>query len=242
MLCELGILYKETPFGEKESSRKTTYGISDFMFRFWYRYVFTNRTLIETGAQEAVWAKRILPDYSHYMGLVFEKVCKDYLSDRNAKGQLPFLFTSIGRWWGTDPVTRKQIEIELIANDGKDYLISECKWRNEKLDIGVLRSLVPFSVEAGDCYCSDKEMRGRGFTSPWVWLSSNDLVSNITGKKVENSAFDVGGGRPKIYFMALNRKLLGGFCYEGDCYELSCGPTAAPTSTTKKQRTKLSGM
>lgn len=100
----------------------------------------------------------------------------------------------------------------------------------------------PFSVEAGDCYCSDKEMRGRGFTSPWVWLSSNDLVSNITGKKLENSAFDVGGGRPKIYFMALNRKLLGGFCYEGDCYELSCGPTAAPTSTTKKQRTKLSGM
>ena len=152
-LCELGILYKETPFGEKESSRKTTYGISDFMFRFWYRYVFTNRTLIETGAQEAVWAKRILPDYSHYMGLVFEKVCKDYLSDRNAKGQLPFLFTSIGRWWGTDPVTRKQIEIELIANDGKDYLISECKWRNEKLDIGVLRSL----EKKADVFCRNRE-------------------------------------------------------------------------------------
>lgn len=33
-LCELGILYKETPFGEKESSRKNIYGISDFMFRF----------------------------------------------------------------------------------------------------------------------------------------------------------------------------------------------------------------
>ena len=48
-LCELGILYKEIPFGEKESSRKTIYGISDFMFRFWYRYVFGNRTLIETA-------------------------------------------------------------------------------------------------------------------------------------------------------------------------------------------------
>ena len=31
-LCELGILYRETPFGEKESGRKTIYGISDFMF------------------------------------------------------------------------------------------------------------------------------------------------------------------------------------------------------------------
>ena len=97
-LCELGILHKETPFGEKETSRKTIYGISDLMFRFWYRYVFVNRTLIETGAQQAVWLKRIEPDYDNYMGLVFEKVCMDYLSVKNARGELPILFTRIGRW------------------------------------------------------------------------------------------------------------------------------------------------
>ena len=140
-LCELGILYKETPFGEKNSSRKTIYGISDFMFRFWYRYVFSNRTLVETGAQQAVWEKRIEPDYSSYMGLVFEKICSDYLTAQNANGNLPFLFTSIGRWWGTNPKTHKQVEIDLIANDGKDYLICECKWRNEKTDLGVLNEL-----------------------------------------------------------------------------------------------------
>ena len=140
-LCELGILHKETPFGEKESSRKTIYGISDFMFRFWYRYVFANRTLIETGAQQAVWAKRIEPDYNNYMGLVFEKVCTDYLSARNARGELPILFTSIGRWWGTNPATHGQEEIDLVANDGKDYIFGECKWRNEKLDLSVLREL-----------------------------------------------------------------------------------------------------
>ncbi len=60
---------------------------------------------------------------------------------------------------------------------------------------------------------------GRGFTSPWVWLSSNNLTSSITGKKLENSAFDIGGGRPKIYFIALERKLLGGFFYEGKEYD-----------------------
>ena len=87
-LCELGILYKETPFGEKESSRKTIYGISDFMFRFWYRYVFSNRTLVETGAQQAIWEKRIEPNYSSYMGLVFEKICSDYLTAQNANANL----------------------------------------------------------------------------------------------------------------------------------------------------------
>jgi len=140
-LCSLGILYKETPFGEKESSRKTLYGISDFVFRFWYRYVFANRTLIETGAQEAVWKKRIEPDYNDYMGIMFEKVCRDYLLRKNSLGELPVLFTSIGRWWGTDPASRQQVEIDLIASDGNDYLVCECKWRNTLLEISVLNKL-----------------------------------------------------------------------------------------------------
>ncbi len=140
-LCGLGILHKETPFGEKEVSRKTIYGISDFMFRFWYRYVFANRTLIETGADTAVWEKRISPTYSDYMGLVFEKVCEDYLKQENAAGRLPILFTSIGRWWGSNPKDKSQVEIDLIASDKTDYIICECKWRNEKLDLAVLKKL-----------------------------------------------------------------------------------------------------
>lgn len=141
-LCSLGLIYREIPFGEKESSRKTIYGISDFMFRFWYRYVFPNRTLIETGAKEAVWKKRIEPDYSGYMGAVFEKVCSDWLNKKNAIGELPVLFTSSGRWWGTNPATHSQEEIDIIARDGDDYLICECKWRNEKTDIAVLNGLI----------------------------------------------------------------------------------------------------
>jgi hypothetical protein len=138
---ELGILYKETPFGEKSSARKTIYGISDFMFRFWYRYVFGNRSLLETGASEVVWTRRILPDYSDYMGLIFEKVCQEYLYRKNSLGELPILFTSIGRWWGTDPKKRQQAEIDLIAGDENDYLICECKWRNEAFDLSMLNEL-----------------------------------------------------------------------------------------------------
>lgn len=141
ILCELGILYKEAPFGEKQSSRKTIYGISDFMFRFWYRYVFTNRSLIESGASDAIWKKRIQTTYSDYMGLVFEKICSDYLMLQNIRGNLPILFTKIGRWWGSDAASHSQAEIDIIANEGKDYLICECKWRNEKLDLSVLKGL-----------------------------------------------------------------------------------------------------
>ena len=62
---------------------------------------------------------------------------------------------------------------------------------------------------------------GKDFTSPWVWLSSNHLYSIKTSKRLENSVFDIGGGRPKIGFIALNRKLLSAFYYEGKCYEFN---------------------
>ena len=62
---------------------------------------------------------------------------------------------------------------------------------------------------------------GRDFTSPWVWLSSNCLVSKKTGKALQNSVFDIGGGRPKIYFLPLDRRLLGVFYYEGKEYDFN---------------------
>lgn len=49
----------------RNRERKTLYHISDFMFRFWYRYDSPNKTLLETDAQEIVWKRRIEPvDFS----------------------------------------------------------------------------------------------------------------------------------------------------------------------------------
>ena len=62
---------------------------------------------------------------------------------------------------------------------------------------------------------------GADFTSPWVWLSSCDLVSRGSGKRLEDSVFDIGGGRPKAFGIALNRKLLSDFWYEGKAYEFN---------------------
>ena len=62
---------------------------------------------------------------------------------------------------------------------------------------------------------------GRDFTSPWVWLSSNCLKSRKTGEMLTNSVFDIGGGRPKIYFVPWDRRLLGVFYYEGREYDFN---------------------
>ena len=73
---------------------------------------------------------------------------------------------------------------------------------------------------------------GRDFTSPWVWLSSNCLKSRLTGKVLDNSVFDIGGGRPKIYFVPLDRRLLGVFWYEGREFDFNFSKLHLHVKTT----------
>jgi len=76
-----------------------------------------------------------------------------------------------------------------------------------------------YIVKPESCYGYADKNWGRDFTSPWLWLSSNNLTSNITKKKLKGSVFDIGGGRPVVFGKALDRKLLGAFLYEGTEYE-----------------------
>lgn len=140
-LINLGIVQKETPYGEK-ASRKSVYSIEDNMFRFWYRFVFENNSIIARGAADLVY-KRIEPQLSDYMGKVFEEICRQYLWKQLLSGNCPVEFVSLGRWWGNNPKEKRQEEIDIMGEQDKNTaLFAECKWTNEKVDLGVLETLV----------------------------------------------------------------------------------------------------
>lgn len=140
-LISLGIIKKETPYGES-SARKTIYSIEDNMFRFWYRFVPANISAISRGAEDIAY-NRIASHLSEYMGAVFEEICKQYLWNKLISGDVPVEFVTLGRWWGTNPKTREQIEIDIMAaSDKENVIFGECKWTNTKADVGVLDTLV----------------------------------------------------------------------------------------------------
>lgn len=140
-LVALGILKKETPYGEN-SPRKTIYSVEDNMFRFWYRFVPENTSVIARGAQELAY-NRIEPFLSEYMGKIFEDICRQYLWAQLIKGKCAMEFTDLGRWWGTDPRTKSQVEIDIVGTMGKSsILLGECKWLNSKVDTGTLQTLI----------------------------------------------------------------------------------------------------
>lgn len=137
-LIELGIVKKEVPIGTN-NSRKTIYSIADNMFRFWYTFVPSNLMVIQRGLTDIAW-KAVEKKLSTFMGKVFEQICLDYLWNNYEK--LSVMFQYVGRWWGTNPVLKREEEIDILGyNDEGQALLCECKWRNELIDVDVIRTL-----------------------------------------------------------------------------------------------------
>ena len=140
-LISLGIVKKEMPLADK-STRKTIYKIDDNLFRFWYRFVPANIAAINRGLADDVYRK-ISPMINHYMGAIFEDICTQYLWKLRATGKAPIEFTDLGRWWGNNAKLRSEAEIDIMGIDNFDSaLFCECKWTNDKVDVGVLETLI----------------------------------------------------------------------------------------------------
>ncbi len=175
-LITLGIVKKETPFGEK-SSRKTIYAIEDNMFRFWYRFIPENTSIISRGATDLAY-KRIEPEISAYMGGVFEGICKQYLWKLLLENKCAVSFSNLGRWWGTNAKTKRQEEIDIMGDNKDTALFAECKWTNEKVDLGVLQTLIDrselFNYQKKHFYLFAKT----GFTTGCV--EKSEQLGNVT--------------------------------------------------------------
>jgi hypothetical protein len=179
-LVELGIVKKETPVTEKPG-KKTIYLLADNFFRFWYRFVSANISAINSGRILQTYPKAVKQYLSDYMGLIFEKMCQEYLLYYAVI--LPIDLKEIGQWWGTDPKTKKQVQIDIVGTpvDGTEYIIGSCKYRNEKIGMDELELLREYASVFGKgtkyhFYIFSKS----GFTEALKSAAANNEVTLIS--------------------------------------------------------------
>lgn len=151
-LVGLRLVEKKVPLlSNQAKTRKGIYRISDPLFAFWYRNVFPAQGEVELGAGRIIAQKKVLPAVPELVGLRFEDICLQWLRRNNIAGNLPFVATAIGSWWGTDQQSRTQCDVDVMAADAaeKKLLLGECKWREslasgtELLDLLDKRRLFP---------------------------------------------------------------------------------------------------
>jgi AAA+ ATPase superfamily predicted ATPase len=139
-LVFLDLVRRETPSYTGER-RRALYRIEDNMFRFWYRFIPRSMSLINAGKPELAWSA-IERGLEQFMGAAFEQICLEYLWRVNGSDLLPWTFSDAGRWWGTDPASRQEAEIDILAHDAVSRaLFCECKWSSAKVGEDILNSL-----------------------------------------------------------------------------------------------------
>ena len=180
VLMELGIVKKETPINEKVG-KKTIYQLADNFFRFWYRFVPTNISASQSGRSQRTYNQVIKTQLSDYMGLVFEKMCRDYLL--YYADELPFEPVEIGQWWGTDPRKKKQIQIDVVATSvtENEFIVGSCKFKNEKIGVDELELLKEYAeVFSRGKKCYYYIFSKSGFTDGLVECAEKESVKLLT--------------------------------------------------------------
>ena len=140
-LIELEIIKREFSVDDGMKERANTnrglYRLTDNFFRFWYAFVFTNYSELESGDADGVFEYAIKPNLHEFASFAFEDVCREYVRKMQRAGRLPFRYQRMGRWWGRTTVRRKdktevqETEIDLLAVSQKadQYLVGGCKFK-----------------------------------------------------------------------------------------------------------------
>ncbi len=140
-LQEIRIITKLIPYGDNKNSKKSIYLLSDFFFRFWYKYVFSNiSTFSFLGATD--YTNKIIDDIPSVLGNAFEEICIQYLTILARKNKLPFIPNGTGKWWGNNPIKKSQDDIDILGINGNKGIFCECKFRNEKFDLSEFNDLI----------------------------------------------------------------------------------------------------
>ena len=146
VLRELGLVKRETPVTDRapQKSKKGLYKIADNYVKFWFRFVLPNRSLIESGNANLVYEEMIAPNLSHYMGEIFEDICRQYISLYWSE-KLKVASKQVGAHWGAN------LEIDILTeNIDSSHWFGECKWWNAPVGENVLDHLIEKTEKVPD--------------------------------------------------------------------------------------------
>mgnify|MGYP001558079863 CR=1 FL=1 len=132
----LGLVGKKDPmFGRKNAGR---YALKDNFFRFWYRFVLSQSSLLELGRADKA-LETITGQLDSYVGREYERVAIELFKACNG-GKIRDLeldFAKIGSWWD-----KRGNEIDIAFENRGELVLGEVKWTADLVGVEVLENLM----------------------------------------------------------------------------------------------------
>lgn len=125
---EYSLISKRRPMWAKPNSQGVKYYIDDCLLMFWFRFIESNRSVVELGKLDLL-AELIRQDYTQFSGLVLEKYFRQQYGEHER-------VTEVSHWWDS----KNENEIDLIAIEKLDRraTVAEVKRNPHKYNSRVL--------------------------------------------------------------------------------------------------------
>lgn len=125
---DYAIIAKYKPINAKPNSRFQKYRIVDNFLNFWFRFIYRNRSAIETG--NFTYVKEVINrDYSTYCGKILERFYHDLFAETKK-------YNLLGSYW--EKANQNEIDLVAVNDIKKEVVVAEVKLNKERIDLNAL--------------------------------------------------------------------------------------------------------
>ena len=133
-LVEMEQVCRTLPINKKNDDKKATYELSDNLLRFYYTYVFRQKSALEMLGAAAFYDAYVEPTITEFISRRFEEICRDYFALQVRAGRLKGV-KNIGRYYYDDPKNKKNGEFDVVLEFADGYDVYEAKYLKNPMDL-----------------------------------------------------------------------------------------------------------
>jgi AAA+ ATPase superfamily predicted ATPase len=127
---DYAVLSRVKPIDAKPNARLQKYRIADNFLNFWFRFIFRNRSAVETENFDYI-REVVDRDYDTYSGPILEKFYREIFAERKT-------YNRIGSSW--EKGNKNEIDLIAVNDLEKKLVIAEVKLKRARIDLAALKA------------------------------------------------------------------------------------------------------
>ena len=179
-LTDLEIIRRSAPINKPGDAKKTSFEINDNLMRFYYTFVYRNRSALQMLGPQAFYTQFVAPTLIEFISHRYEEICRDYFSYLAKSGQLPEV-RNIGSYYYDDPATKTNGEFDVALDLGDTYALYEAKYYQSPMELSEIHKEVGQIREIRDLAVTRIGfIAASGFTekeASYQYLTADDLYA-----------------------------------------------------------------
>ena len=133
-LLDMDMVSKVYPINKEDDNKKVSYEMMDNLLRFWYTYVYKNKSALQMLGAEAFYDNYIEPYITTFISHRFEEIARTFFSLQVKEGNRKGIFR-IGTYYYDDSATKTNGEFDIVLQRKDNFDIYEVKYYSKPLSL-----------------------------------------------------------------------------------------------------------